>query len=183
MNNNLVIFSLFVILLSPSLQAGVGPESSWGELYQDRLHEPQVPVIPFYVSASTGIGGKLVLKKAHDLAYFKASDGRAWLYGGVISICTQYSVTGSLSDSRRQCLASEEVPLVRDMRSQLRYCTYRSDDDCQTYASREVLYSLEYYVPVMYRASESDSFTRARVAFSKILQIPECGDCARRLGF
>lgn len=181
--NNLVGCTLLVILASPNLQAGVGPESSWGELYQDPLHEPQVPVIPFYVSASTGIGGKLVLKKAHDLSYFKASDGREWLYGGVISICTQYSVTGSLSDSRRQCLASEQVPLVRDMRSQLRYCTLRADDDCQTYASRETRYSLEYSVPVMYRTSESDSFTRARVAFNKRLQIPECGDCARRLGF
>jgi hypothetical protein len=171
-----------ILLLSGHLNAGVGPDSSWGELYQHRFYEPQTPTIPFYVRPSTHADGRLFLKKVHDVSYFKTPDGREWLYGGMARVCSGYSVTGSLSDSRRQCLGYEELALVRDLGTRFSYCTYRSDDDCQAYVSRAARYPLDYQVPVMYRSSESDSFTPARVAFTKPLHIPQCDDCAARLG-
>jgi len=171
-----------LVLFSMNINAAPGPDSSWGELYQNRFYEPLAPVIPFYVHASTGADGRLFLKKVHDLSYFTAGDGRALLYGGTVRICTEYTVTGSLSDSRRRCLGYETVPLVRGLNTSLRYCIARSDDDCQAYASRDSEYPLQYSVPVMFRGSESDSFTPSRVAFSKTVQIPQCTDCAQRLG-
>lgn len=168
---------------SAGIQAGVGPDSSWGDLYQHRFYQPQTPEIPFHVRASTGADSRLFLKKAHDVTTFEDRDGRRWLYGGTARICTRYTVTGSLSDSRRRCLAYEEVSLVREQRTLFRYCIFRSDDDCQAYKSRDDEYPLSYSVPVMVRTSESDSFSTARVAFHKPLKISECGDCAERLGY
>lgn len=178
-----LISAILVLLSSVAVQAGVGPDSAWGELYQNRFYEPQTPVIPFHARSSTGADSRLILKKAHDVSVFRSREGREWLYGGTARLCTEYSVTGSLSDSRRRCLAYEEVQLVRDRGTELRYCTFRSDDDCQAYASRAEQLPLEYSVPIMVRTSESDSFTRTRVAFSKTLKIAECGDCAERLGY
>lgn len=172
-----------LVLFSASLQAGMGPGSSWGKLYQHRFYEPQTPVIPFYVRASTGADARLFLKKAHDVTAFTGRDGRGYFYGGQARICTRYTVTGSVSDSRRQCLSYEEVSLVRARATEFRYCTFRSDDDCQAYAVRDDEYGLEYSVPVMYRTSESDSFSKTRIAFHKPLRISACDDCADRLNY
>jgi len=172
-----------LVLFGSYAQAGIGPDSSWGELYQNRFYEPQTPVIPFYVRASTGADARLFLKKAHDVTAFTGRDGRGYFYGGQEQICTRYTVTGSVSDSRRRCLSYEEVSLVRVRETQFRYCTFRSDEDCQAYAVRDDEYGLDFSVPVMYRSSESDSFSRTRIAFHKPLRIPVCADCAQRLDY
>ncbi|GGO85556.1 hypothetical protein GCM10011348_34370 [Marinobacterium nitratireducens] len=175
--------ALALLLFSAGAQAGIGPDSGWGDLYQNRFYEPETPVIPFYVRASTGADARLFLKKAHDVSVFQGRDGKQYFYGGQARICSRYSVTGSVSDSRRECLSYEEVALVRERTTEFRYCTFRSDDDCQSYAISEDEYRLEYRVPVMYRTSESDSFTPSRVAFYKPLKIGACDDCSERLGY
>ncbi|NVK41415.1 MAG: hypothetical protein HWE39_09235 [Oceanospirillaceae bacterium] len=172
-----------LLLFSAGLQAGIGPDSGWGELYQHRFYEPQTPVIPFYARASTGADARLFLKKVHDVSVFEGRDGRRYFYGGEARVCTRYTVTGSVSDSRRECLSYEEVSLVRELTTEFRYCTSRSDDDCQAYATREDEYGLDYSVPVMYRTSESDSYTLSRVAFYKPLRIGTCGGCAEKLDY
>lgn len=177
-----IVGGALLVLLSGNLYAGLGPDSDWGTLYQSRFYEPRMPIIAFEARPSTGIKTWLVLKKVKDVSYYRTSDGREWLYGGWATVCARYTVTGSLSDSRRRCLATEVVPLVRERAYQFRYCTFRSDENCQAYASHPALYPLQYSVPVMYRTSESDSFSMTHVAFEKPVQIPYCEDCARRFG-
>ena len=172
---------LLLVVASMAVQAaGVGPESSWGQLYQNTMYRPLMPTIVFHVRSSNGVGSKWVFKKAMNVSYFTTQDGKEWLYGGETSVCNRYSVTGSYSD--RVCLATEQVPLITPRQYQARFCVFRSDDDCQRYAERGESYPLGIQVPVMVRVSESDSFTPARIAFEKPLKIATCSDCAAKLG-
>ncbi|GGC05965.1 hypothetical protein GCM10011352_35220 [Marinobacterium zhoushanense] len=172
---------LLLAVVSLSVQAGgVGPDSSWAQLYQNTMYQPQMPTIVFHARSQQSIGSKLVFKRASNVSYFTTDDGKEWLYGGETSLCTRYAVVAATDDDR-VCVATELVPLVTPVKHQARFCTFRSDDDCQRYAERTVEYPLGIQVPIMRRMSESDSFTPVRVAFSKSLKIAECSDCAAKL--
>lgn len=177
---------MFLALFSVTVQAGSGgaasvsPASSWGQLYQDRLYQPLMPTIVFHARSQDSIGGKLVFKRASEVSYFTDHKGEAWLYGGETEVCTRYAVTAATVDDRR-CVATQQVALFTPVKYQARFCVFRSDDDCQRYAQRLESYPLAMQVPIMRRMSESDSFTPARVAFSKTLQLPQCGDCLAKL--
>lgn len=169
---------LSVLILMPlTAVAAVGPHSSFSELYADRFHRPLTQVIPFYVSASTGVGSKLILAKVHDISYYRDADGELMLYAGDTRVCSRFSVTGSISATRRRCLAYETVPVVRPAEYSYKYCVFRTDDDCGRYIKTDNKYSLKYEVEVVKRMAESDSFNYADVAFIKTVELPYCNQC------
>jgi len=176
-----LLSSLMLVVVSLSAQAGgVGPDSSWRELYFNTMYRPLMPTITFHARSSDSIGSKLVFKRATNVTYFTGRDGQQWLYGGETSLCTRYAVVAATVDDR-VCVATEQVPLLTPVKYQARFCTFRSDDDCQRYAERTEEYPLGMQVAVMHRVSESDSFSPARVAFRKPLEIAQCSDCAAKL--
>lgn len=40
----------------------------------------------------------------HDISYYRDKGGDLMLYAGEAQVCSGYTVTGSLSDTRRNCL-------------------------------------------------------------------------------
>ncbi|MBV1789835.1 hypothetical protein KQ940_17400 [Marinobacterium sp. D7] len=172
---------LLVAVMSVAVHAGgIGPDSSWKQLYFDRMYEPLMPTVLFKASSPDSIGSRLVFKRASEVSYFIAPDGEAWLYGGETTLCTRYAVEAATEDDR-VCVATEQAPLLTPVKHQARFCTFRSDGDCQRYAEHTVEYPLGLEVPIMRRVSESDSFTPARIAFKKSLKLAECSDCAVKL--
>jgi len=166
-----------VVAFPLSAGAAFGPHSSFGDLYFDRFHEPITPVVPFYVHASTGLGSKLIWAKVHDLSYFRDKDGDLMLYAGDTQVCSRYTVTGSLGDTRRRCLAYETVPVLRPVAYEYKYCVFRTDDDCGRYVKTDRTYPLEYEVPVVKRVSVSDDFNYSDVAFTKTVKLAYCKTC------
>ncbi|OZG71119.1 hypothetical protein BTA51_22330 [Hahella sp. CCB-MM4] len=175
----LKLISLIVPLLVSGLaQAQIGPDSSWGDIYQNRFYQPNMPVIPFHAKSSSGADSRLMMVNVNEVKFFAGADGKTHLYGGTTKVCRQYTVTGSLSDSDRRCLATETVELVRPADYTFEYCTFRTDGDCGRYAATQEQYPLMYSVPVYNRVSESDTFNSgAQPAFYKKVMLQECKDC------
>ena len=157
--------------------AGVGPESTISELYQDRFHYPVVPAVPFYVHAANGSGSKVVWAKVTEMSYYRDNNGDLMLYAGTTHVCSKFSVTGSIGDSDRRCLSSETVPLIRPAGYSYQYCVFRTDGDCGRYIKSDSVYPLRYQVPVVKRMAESDSFNYANVVFTKTVELGHCGEC------
>jgi len=172
------ILSAMALLLPVSAVAGLGADSSFGELYQSNFHRPLTQTIPFYAKSSNGEGSKLVMAKVHDVSYFKDADGKLMLYAGQTQVCNRFVPTGSIGDSHRLCLSKETVQLVRPAAYAFKYCVFRTDDDCGKYVKADRSYPLQYQVPVIKRASVSDSFSYGNVAFYKPVQLPLCKQCA-----
>ncbi len=175
----LKLISLILPLLASGMaQAQIGPDSSWGEIYRNRFYQPNMPVIPFHARSSSGADSRLMMVNVNDVKYFAGADGKTRLYGGTAEVCLKYTVTGSLSDSDRKCLATETVVLVRPADYRFEYCTFRTDGDCGRYAATREQYPLTYSVPVFSRVSESDTFNSGtRPAFYKDVILQECKDC------
>ncbi|WP_020409999.1 LytTR family transcriptional regulator [Hahella ganghwensis] len=176
---NLTSISLVLLLLvSEWALAQVGPDSSWGEIYRHRFYQPNMPVIPFHAKASNGSDSRLMMVRVDEVRYFYSADGKTHLYGGTAEVCRQYTVTGSLSDSHRQCLVTETVKLIRPADYNFEYCTFRTDGDCGGYTSSREQYPLQYSVPVYNRVSERDSFNSGMPpAFYKSVVLQECRQC------
>ncbi|MBR9865550.1 MAG: hypothetical protein GYB20_00385 [Oceanospirillales bacterium] len=166
-----------LVIIPLQATAGVGPESSIGELYQDRFHYPLVPTVPFYVHAANGEGSKVVWAKVPDIRYYRDNDGDLMFYAGTTEVCSAFSVTGSIGDSDRRCLSSETVPLIRPAGYSYQYCVFRTDGDCGRYLKSDSVYPLKYQIAVVKRMAESDSFNYANVVFTKTIELSHCSEC------